>query len=73
MTVIEDYCQPKLVKFEEIDIGDFFKWNNFVYVKTSHSSSVTTNALNLSNQETGFFYEDDLVQAVNATITIEPC
>ena len=72
MTTIVENHQPKFVTFEEIEIGDLFKWNNSIYVKTGYSSLVTTNALSLSKKETSLFYEDELVQSVKATITIEP-
>ena len=72
MTTIVENHQPKFVTFEEIEIGDLFKRNNSIYVKTGYSSLVTTNALSLSKNETSLFYEDELVQSVKATITIEP-
>lgn len=60
------------VKFGDIEIGEFFKYCNDVYLKTSYSSSVDSNAFDLSNNDQSFFELDDTIQAVNATVTIEP-
>ena len=60
------------VEFGEIEIGEFFKYHNDVYLKTSQSSSVDSNAFDLSHNEQSFFDVDDTVQAVNATVYIEP-
>lgn len=60
------------VGFVEIEVGEFFKYHNDVYLKTSYSSSVDSNAFDLSHNEQSFFDIDDIVQAVNATVTIEP-
>ena len=72
MTVIEDKVQFLKVNFGEIEVGEFFKYQGEVYLKTSYSSSVETNAFDLSRSEQSFFEYDDTVQAVNATVTIEP-
>lgn len=60
------------VEFGEIEIGEFFKYHNDVYLKTSYSSSVDSNAFDLSHNEQSFFDVDDTIQAVNATVYIEP-
>lgn len=60
------------VKFGDIEIGEFFKYCNGVYLKTSHSNSVDSNAFNLTDNDKSIFDVDDTVQAVNATVIIEP-
>lgn len=60
------------VEFGEIEVGEFFKYHNGVYLKTSYSSSVDSNAFDLSHNEQSFFDVDDTIQAVNATVYIEP-
>ena len=60
------------VEFGDIEVGEFFKYHNDVYLKTSYSSSVDINAFDFSRSEQSFFDVDDTVQAVNATVTIEP-
>ena len=73
MTVVVDKFQPQFGTFKEVEVGDIFKWNNLVYLKTSNSVSVENNALNLFNREASLFREDQPVQLVNATIIIEAC
>ena len=72
MTTIVNKVPFLNVKFGEIEVNEFFKYHNAVYLKTSYSSSVETNAFDLSRGEQSFFEYDDTVQAVNATVTIEP-
>lgn len=73
MTVTANNNEPKLIRFNDVEIGDIFKWYDRVCVKTSYSFSVDTNAFDLSNRETDFFDEDELVQVINAKIIIESC
>ena len=72
MTTIVNQVQFLNVKFGEIEVGEFFKYHGAVYLKTSYSSSVESNAFDLSRGEQSIFEYDDTVQAVNATVTIEP-
>ena len=72
MTTIVNKVQFLDVKFGKVEVGEFFKYHGAVYLKTSYSSSVETNAFDLSRAEQSFFEYDDTVQAVNATVTIEP-
>ena len=72
MTTIVNKVPFVNVKFGDIEVGEFFKYHNGVYLKTSYSSSVDTNAFDFSGSEQSFFDVDDIVQAVNATVTIEP-
>ena len=72
MTVIEDKAQFLKVKFGEIEVGEFFKYHNAIYLKTSYSSSVESNAFDLSDGEQSIFEYNDIVQPVKATVTIEP-
>ena len=72
MTNIINKSQFLNVEFKDIEVGEFFKYHGAVYLKTSYSSSVETNAFDLSRSEQSFFEYDDTVQAVNATVTIEP-
>lgn len=72
MTTIVNQVQLLNVKFGEIEVGEFFKYHGAVYLKTSYSSSVESNAFDLSRGEQSIFEYDDTVQAVNATVTIEP-
>lgn len=72
MVIIGDYSQREFINFEDLEIGDVFKYHNSIYLKTSYSFSVTTNAFNLSNPETSIFCEKDPVRRVKATILIEP-
>ena len=72
MTTIVNKVQFLDVKFGEVEVGEFFKYHGAVYLKTSYSSSVETNAFDLCRGEQSFFEYDDTVQAVNATITIDP-
>ena len=72
MTTIVNAVQFLNVKFGEVEVGEFFKYHGAVYLKTSYSSSVDSNAFDLSHNEQSFFDVDDTVQAVNATVTIEP-
>lgn len=73
MTFIVDNYQPKTVSFKDIEIGEIFKWNNSVYLKTNNLYSEVTNAFDLSYREECTFYKDKPVQVVKATVTIEPC
>ena len=72
MTTIVNKVQFLNVKFGEVEVGEFFKYHNDVYLKTSYSSSVESNAFDLSRGEQSIFEYNDTVQAVNATVTIEP-
>ena len=72
MTTIVDKVQSLNAKFGDLEVGEFFRYHNAVYLKTSYSSSVESNAFDLSRSEQSFFEYDDTVQAVNATVTIEP-
>ena len=72
MTTIVNKVQFLNVKFGEVEVGEFFKYHGAVYLKTSYSSSVESNAFDLSRGEQSIFDYNDIVQAVNATVTIEP-
>ena len=72
MTTVVNKVPFVNVEFGDIEVGEFFKYHNDVYLKTSYSSSVDTNAFDFSRSEQSFFDVDDIVQAVNATVTIEP-
>lgn len=72
MTTVVNKVPFVNVKFVDIEVGEFFKYHNDVYLKTSYSSSVDSNAFDLSNNDQSFFELDDIIQAVNATVTIEP-
>lgn len=72
MTTIVNQVQYLNVKFGEVEVGEFFKYHGAVYLKTSYSSSVESNAFDLSRGEQSIFEYNDTVQAVNATVTIEP-
>ena len=72
MTTVVNKVPFVNVEFGDIEVGEFFKYHGAVYLKTSYSSSVETNAFDLSRSEQSFFEYDDTVQAVNATVTIEP-
>lgn len=72
MTTIVNQVQFLNVKFGEVEVGEFFKYHGAVYLKTSYSSSVESNAFDLSRGEQSIFEYDDTVQAVNATVIIEP-
>ena len=71
MTTIVDKMQFLNAKFGDLEVGEFFKYHNAVCLKTSYSSSVE-NAFDLSGSEQNIFEYDDIVQAVNAIVTIEP-
>ena len=70
--VIVDKERDSIMTFKEIEVGEVFRYNNSVYLKIKRSRGNAINAFNLSKPETNIFYEEDLVQAVNATLTIEP-
>ena len=72
MTTIVNKVPFLKVKFGEIEVGEFFIYHNAVHLKTSYSTSVESNAFDLSNGEQSIFEYFDTVQAVNATVTIEP-
>ena len=72
MTTVVNKVPFVNVEFGDIEVGEFFQYHNDVYLKTSYSSSVDTNAFDFSRSEQSFFDVDDTVQAVNATVTIEP-
>ena len=72
MTTVVNKVPFVNVEFGDIEVGEFFKYHNDVYLKTSYSSSVDTNAFDFSRSEQSFFDVDDTVQAVNAIVTIEP-
>lgn len=72
MTTIVNKVQFLNVKFGEVEVGEFFKYHGAVYLKTSYFSSVETNAFDLSRGEQSIFEYNDTVEAVNATVTIEP-
>ena len=72
MTTIVIKVQFLNVKFGEVEVGEFFKYHGAVYLKTSYSSSVESNAFDLSRGEQSIFDYNDIVQAVNAIVTIEP-
>ena len=72
MTTIVNKVQFLNVKFGEVEVGEFFKYHNDIYLKTSYSSSVESNAFDLSRGEQSIFEYNDTIQAVNAVITIEP-
>lgn len=72
MTTIVNKMPFLNVKFGEIEVNEFFKYHNAVYLKTSYSDTVESNAFDLSRGEQSIFDYNDTVQAVNAIITIEP-
>lgn len=72
MTTVVNKVPFVNVEFGDVEVGEFFKYHNDVYLKTSYSSSVDTNAFDFSRSEQSFFDVDDTVEAVNATVTIEP-
>lgn len=72
MTTIINKERASSMRFENVKVGDFFKYQNSVYLKTNRYYSVDVNAFNLSEKEECFFEKDDLVQAVNTTVTVEP-
>lgn len=72
MTTIVNKVQFLNVKFGEVEVGEFFKYHGAVYLKTSYSSSAETNAFDLSRGEQSIFEYNDTVEAVNATVTLEP-
>ena len=71
MTTIVNKVPFLNVKFGEVEVGELFKYHGAVYLKTSYSSSVE-NAFDFSRSEQNIFEYDDTVQAVNATVTLEP-
>ena len=72
MTTIVNNVQFLNVKFGDLEVGEFFKYQGAVYLKTNYSSSVESNAFDFSRAEQSIFDYDNVVQAVNTTITIEP-
>lgn len=72
MFIIVDKQQDSIMRFGDVEVGEFFKYHNSVYLKISYLNSNTTNAFDLSESESSIFCEDDLVQAINATLTVEP-
>lgn len=72
MTVIEDREQDSIMRFGEIEVGDFFKHHNSVFLKTNLYISEAMNAFNFSNGKECFFRQDELVKSVDATINIDP-
>ena len=72
MTTIVNKVPFLKVKFGDIEVGEFFKYDNSVYLKTSYNSSDDSNAFDLSRAEQSIFEYNDTVQAVNATVTIDP-
>lgn len=70
--VIVDKERDPIMTFGEIKVGNVFKYNNSVYLKVNLNASDEVNAFNFSDGELDYFREDRLVQAVNATLTIEP-
>ena len=72
MTTIINKERTSSIRFEDVKVGDFFKYQNSVHLKTNRYYSVDVNAFNLSEKDECFFEKDDLVQAVNTTVTVEP-
>lgn len=72
MTTIVNKARALSMRFENIKVGDFFKYQNLVYLKTNRYYSRDVNAFNLSKKEECFFEKDHIVQAVNTTVTVEP-
>ena len=72
MITITDRTEDAIMRFRDIEIGELFKNHNSVYLKISDEYLNATNAFDISDAEPSVFCEDELVQAVNATLTIEP-
>ena len=72
MFVIVDKQQDSIMRFGDVEVGELFKYHNSVYLKISCLNSNATNAFDLSESESSIFCEDELVQAINGTLTVEP-
>lgn len=75
MTVIIDKQQDEIIKimrFEDIEVGEFFRYHNSVYLKTSCLTSNDTNAFNIVKSESSIFDKYDLVQTICSPIIIQP-
>lgn len=70
--IIVDKERDLVMPFCEIEVGDVFKYNNAIYLKVDLDGSDGVNVFNFSEGELDYFFEDRLVQEVNATLTIEP-
>ena len=71
MITITDKTKEAIMRFRNIEIGEFFKYHSSVYLKISDEYLNVTNAFDLSEGEQSIFCEDTFVQAINADITIE--
>ena len=72
MMVIVDKEQDSIMSFGEIEVGEVFRYNNSLYLKIDLHSRDGVNAYDFSEGELDYFHVDRMVQAVNATLTIEP-
>ena len=72
MMVIVDKEQDSVMPFCEIEVGDVFRYNNSLYLKIDRDDAKDVNAFNFSEGELEYFREENMVQAVNTTLTIEP-
>ena len=71
MITITDRTKEAIMRFKDIEIGEFFKYHSSVYLKISDEYLNVTNAFDISEAEQSIFCGDEFVQAVNSAITIE--
>ena len=71
MITITDRTKEAIMKFRDIEIGEFFKYHSSVYLKISDEYVNVTNAFDISDAEPSIFCEDTFVQAVNGAVTID--
>lgn len=71
MTTIVNKKRDLSMRFENVRVGDFFKYQNSLYLKINCYYPVDVNAFDLSEREECYFEKDDPVQAVNTTVTVE--
>lgn len=78
MTITIDRQQNEMIKFKDVEVGEFFKYFDSVYLKTSYLSSDDieafngANAFDLSDSVSESFDDDDLVQIICSPIIIQP-
>lgn len=70
---VEDNRKKNTVKFEELDVGEVFISNNFVYIKTLDVkwSGFIYNAFNANFGSLSLFQNHDSVKQVKAKLVIE--
>lgn len=69
---IENRLKENGVHVEDVFVGGIFRWNSAYFIKTEDENAVGGYVcVDLETGEMSIFYDDTMVQPLNATLVIE--